>query len=288
MTIDKLPTDILLLIINNVRYYDLLNLLAVNKTINIFVKTNKNYIITDEIVDLNKIKNPKRTLTRFPNIKFYYSVKNNNKTLKCNDNIYKCNDNIYSLKLANCNNTDFSFLSNFHNLKILDLFGTNIDNVSLECIVNNVYNLTNLSLRNCDDIDDDGCILISNLHSLKILNLSFCYQITNIECLSNLVNLEKLYLNGTSITSIDVIRNFHNLTFLNLSGCDELYDNNFKYEIFNNLYNLKILDLSVCINITNLSFCSSLSSINTILLSKNNNISKESLAKLDSVNIYYL
>jgi hypothetical protein len=286
MSIDTLPTDILLIIINNTTYNDISTLLSVNQNINKFIKNNNKFINIDELVSLNNLTNPNKTLKRFPNVKFVCNIKTDKKLLKYGNNIY-------NLKFTKCkSDVDFSFLTNFYNLVLLDLSQCYINDTSLECISKNVYNLKSLNLFVCRDITNDGLVHVGKIHSLKVLNLGSCDRINDIKCLSNLINLEELDLSILRINCIDVLRNFVNLNTLHLSMCGYINDNELKYGIFDNLNKLKFLDLSWCSNITNHVFdCGSLNNLNkhvkTLYLSKNININPEALEKLNNINIVY-
>ncbi len=74
---DTLPSDILLIIVNQLSYIDNINLLKVNKTFNKFIKNN-NHIRLNKLIYLTDIDEPDKLISIFPNIKFHYDKDDDN------------------------------------------------------------------------------------------------------------------------------------------------------------------------------------------------------------------
>lgn len=87
-----------------------------------------------------------------------------------------------------------NYLSIMSNLKSLNLKGCGkTSNDTLRIISSNIANLTNLNLDSCSYISDRGINYLNSLHDLQSLDLSRCFNITNID-LRQLENLKELYI----------------------------------------------------------------------------------------------
>jgi hypothetical protein len=239
-----IPSDLLLLIINNLDTNHIITLSKVNKYFNIFIKDNKNYIILNSdisICDIND-NNIDNLINRFPNIKYKYYPKIN----KNYNDIIKYKNNIYELNFELCFIDDKIFNDISNNLKI--------NNIS---IINLSYNTT---------ITDLSCF--KNNKTIKKLILNHCLSITDFSFLETCENINYLDLTNTSISSLLVLKNNKSINYLKLSYCRNLIITDYDIMILSsckNIMPLKSIDLSDCNNI-NLSIISLFENINNINL----------------------
>ncbi len=119
----------------------------------------------------------------------FYSVRMENLEEICSSlswlNYTKCN----SINLLNCDDAE-----------ILNIFP-------------NKEKITSLYFKNCSIEDIDGVQTFPNLQDLSIEN---CMNITSLQPLSNLNNLENLAVIGTNIVDVTPIKNLNNLKYLDL------------------------------------------------------------------------
>ena len=111
--------------------------------------------------------------------------------------------------------------------------------------LSNCFNITDVSaLGNVHTLDLTCCRNITDVSSLgnvHTLNLSYSDNITNVSSLGNVHTLDLSYC--SKITDVSALGNVHTL---NLSDCDNITD-------VSALGNVHTLDLRGCINITNVS-----------------------------------
>lgn len=155
------------------------------------------------------------------------------------------------------NNNCLDHLSNFTNLRELELINCHLNKVTLFSMfrlnnkglwhLSNFTNLVSLDLSSCANIDDDGLKYLYNLTRIKDLYINNCINISEkgwikyIEIQSDVINLSLCgQVSDYGFKNISILIN---LESLNLSQC------RFTNEIFknlSNLTNLKKLNLDYC------------------------------------------
>jgi hypothetical protein len=239
MLLDTIPSDILLLIINNLDCKDVISLLKVNKYFNIFIEDNKNYINFNSsinIYDMNDI-NIEYLVKKLPNVKHRYYLRNRYYLDYIN---FKYNNNIYELNLQLCksvNNNIFNYI-NISSISIIDL-SYNSSITDLTCFKNN-NSINKLILRNCMNISD-----FSFLETCNYINY--------------------LDLSGTKISDLSCLKNNKYIDTLILEYCRMLQDISV-FRFNKNILPLKYIDLSCCNNLGDLSVLGMFENINYIKL----------------------
>lgn len=99
----------------------------------------------------------------------------------------------------------------------------NLQDVYISCLVKDISPLRYLKLTRLDlwwmtKIDDVSCKILSQITTLRSLNLSYT-NISDISSLTNL-NLTDLVISYTHVTDISAVKMFRNLVSLNISGLD--------------------------------------------------------------------
>ena len=169
-----------------------------------------------------------------------------------------------TLRLDQNSITDLSPIADLENLIDLDL-RANLDLTDIS-VVQNLPNLTQLMLDNCN-ISQDDIEIISKCTTLKKLGLPGCSNITDISKLADLTNLQRLWLERTPITSIDALKDLTSLKELNINYIKDIKS----LDALKNLTNLEGLYCCGC-SITDISPLANLSNLTTLRI-ENNNIS---------------
>lgn len=153
-------------------------------------------------------------------------------------------NHIHALKLSLSDdvesNMNFNEISSFNNLILLKLFGGNnsIDCSGLNKLsqlktlllaytkvkdINFLHGLKNLNHLNLCDcvIENVDFSIIGNLTELKSLDL-LSEQLDNIDFLIHLTKLERLVLNHSNITNIEILKELPNLKFIEITNCNQL------------------------------------------------------------------
>lgn len=126
------------------------------------------------------------------------------------ENIFTTNlSNLEELVLLNCRDTDFSFIAQLKQLKILDLsHNKNID----PSFLSQLKNLEQVNLQSCGiNVLPD----LQNLHKLKVL-VANRNSLASIEPIKHLTNLEYLDISGNDIPDISPLSDLKRLRFLSL------------------------------------------------------------------------
>lgn len=199
-------------------------------------------------------------------------------TLK-NLNMLKNMPNLESLTVICSNVSDLSALAEAKNLTYLNICFNSFRDISA------LANLKNLETLNIKSNRLENISILTEMDSLKTLNMGGCRLGTNsISVISQMTNIEALYLADNSISNPSGLSSMTNLQELNLSDND-IEDISW----LSSLTSLKSLTLSYN-NITDLSALAPLTKLETLNLSKNeklNNISAVSnLTELKTLNIY--
>jgi hypothetical protein len=214
--LNYLPNDIFLLIIN---------LLSLNNVINLRVtnKENKKHtkLYTPEY--LVYIKKPvKLTLNIYPNIELI-SIKDNN---YITDDEFQYLNHVKRLVMSNCHQKEITDNCFKHLIKIKEL---NILECNQKCINGNHFTnkmFDHLSELEILEMDNNHIITNIKLEKIKELYIYNCSKITD-DGISNLINLEKLYLDKINITD-NVFIKLNKIQELSLIDC-EITDNAIKY-----------------------------------------------------------
>ena len=268
-----LNTDILLQIINNLSLNDLNNLRQTNKKLNLIIKSCSNHIYPMGVYCV-KIHNIPKIIKKYPNINL------NIKTFWHPDLqlIKPYIDNIKILDLSFCNNVSNSDIECFKNIKELNLLCA----YGLTKIIK-FNNIKILNLSNCFNLKDINPLSYSRIDEL---NLSSCINIIDFSPI-NTMCIRKLDL--SDCVQISDLRYFSNICDLDLSSCYSIRD-------ISPLKNTHILDISDCYNVIdlrplksvrklNINFCYNikeidhLAMIDELIFSYDTNISKISLFK---------
>ncbi len=120
-----------------------------------------------------------------------------------------------SINFIRCEFENADLISSL-NLNNLDLVGCNINNYKFIYIMSDLISLTVIN----GEIDFD---LINRLKLLKYLNVSYS-NISNNKAYLKLNDLERLYINNTSINNFSYLINLINLKLLSVDG--KQYENN--------------------------------------------------------------
>ena len=147
-------------------------------------------------------------------------------------------------------------ISTLTDLQYLDIGSTEQEHITYNTVKFLVYltNLTHLGILTFNEISDTGLIFLSSLPNLISLILNWGYeikgpginylaqpsklreldlgysQITDLESLSVLINLQKLNLESSNkIKELKSLLSLTNLTYLNLAYCKEITNNNIKF-----------------------------------------------------------
>lgn len=199
---------------------------AVNKITDMSIVENfKNLKLLD--IYSNKISNI-NYIKELEKLTYFRADSNNIENIDALKNLKLLED----LDLGNNKLKDTSVLNGLINLKKLSLKGNNIENLSLNKLINlddlNIENnkisdisflknstkLANLNLKknNIENIDN-----VSGLTKLTYLNLSD-NLISNVEPLKSLTKLSSLYLSNNKISDISSLKNLNELSSIKLDG----------------------------------------------------------------------
>lgn len=134
------------------------------------------------------------------------------------NNFFKILFNLKNLKSINFTRCEFenADLISSLNVSILDLVDCNINNYKFIYIMSDLVSLTVVN----GEIDLD---LINRLKLLKYLNVSYS-NVSNDRAYLKLNDLEKLYINNTSISNFTYLTNLINLKLLSVD--EKQYENN--------------------------------------------------------------
>ena len=139
--------------------------------------------------------------------------------------------NLKSINFTRCEFENADLISSL-NVSNLDLVNCNINNYKFIYIMSDLVSLTVVN----GEIDFD---LINRLKLLKYLNVSYS-DISNDRAYLKLNDLEKLYINNTSISNFSYLINLINLKFLSVD--EKQYKNNL--DIINKLKKRNVAILS--------------------------------------------
>jgi hypothetical protein len=237
--LNNLPTDISIMIINNLYLKDIINLKLMNKNFKEIIRFySPNY-------DVPIKKSIKLFTELFPFIKSISIKKNYN----ISDDDFKYLDKIENLDMSCCYQKEITDYAFKHLLKIKKLNilqcnqnwfeGHHFTNLAFEFLIN----LETLYIDDNHVITDSG---LKNLKNIKILQLYNCSKITN-NGLSELINLKELYLYMIKITD-NTFQKLNNIESLSIND-SIISDDTFKY-----LPNLKKLKLENVKNVTCINF----------------------------------
>ena len=313
---------------------DICQILILNKNHRIiFLDINRslsNHNITLDIVQYT-VKDQCKIITSmlksFPKIyslhlqwKYVYNFKNNVMDYDSMSILYNTQslyNSLNEIKIMLINDSGIVGISNFTNLRILDIQDSPITSHSLEEI-SLMINIKSLNLRNCSNISEEGFYYLNKLSNLVELDISFC-ELSNdvLENLSSLTNLVYFKLefcsNFDGITGVNYLSNLINLDYLNLSSCFsitnlsfltplikistlrlsncEFLEDNLNVSPISYLTNITYLDLSYCSLLTNrsincLSCLTNLTSLNIQGIRKLTDLySLNSLVKLECLDV---
>jgi hypothetical protein len=261
-SLNILPADILLLIINDLDLFNVIKLLKVNKYFNNFIENNKYYIYSKSLINIYDMddKDINYLINKFPNIKHRYYLRNSYneqdyyKKIYCNNHLLKYNDYIYDINLRFCKNinNDIINIINSSSIAILDLsYSTQLPN-TLKLLNNN--NITKLTLMGY------------KTYSLDFLK--FCRNIKYID------------LSTSYVVDISALSMLENVNYINLHGCKKLLLD------FTFIEKCKTLDTLILSN-TNITDTSNIKNIKYINLSNTNIISITDVGKVDELNLSY-
>lgn len=135
---------------------------------------------------------------------------------------------------------NLSELGSLDSLKSIILYG---DNFNYETFFDNIENPENIETFTISDSSIKSLVGIERLVNLKELDITHCYELSNIDDISNLKNLTSLRLHGsyTLIDSISELTNLKNMfissTTLDLNELSKLYNLETLIVCANTLYN---------------------------------------------------
>ncbi len=224
MLLDTIPSDILLLIINNLECYDIISLLKVNKYFNKFIENNKNYINSNSSINIHFMndKDINYLVSKLPNVKHKYFLKlcytgyneqDYYRYLYFNNNLIKYSNYIYDLSLAHCKNIN-SININSSSILTIDLSYTSISDLSF---LKNINSINKLVLRDCKKITDFS--VLENCKNINYLDLSHTL-ISDLSFLKNNKSINKLILEYCRmLQDISILSSCKNITYIDLSSC---------------------------------------------------------------------
>jgi internalin A len=120
------------------------------------------------------------------------------------------------LEISNSNITSVTAIGQIPSLKALTLYSDGIKDISP---LGNLIKIEKLTVSS-DEITD--ICALNTLVNLKELDISGCSKVTDISCLKDTVQLEKLNIKNTAVKKIDVVKNYKNLVVF--SGNDIIQD----------------------------------------------------------------
>ncbi|CRX37790.1 leucine-rich repeat domain-containing protein [Estrella lausannensis] len=115
--------------------------------------------------------------------------------------------------------TDFSFIGNLKELRLLSLGGSEVSDLSF---LKELTRLETLNLEQCNSIQDVN--QIASAPQLKHLNLSQCWDIKDFTFLKHLTRLERLDLMECNIKQLSILEDCKELRTLTLWGCNRVVD----------------------------------------------------------------
>lgn len=265
ISLEDIPNELLINIINFLTTLDIISLSQVNKKFNLITKEN-NYCIFDnkkyyQIIEF--IKHCKK-ITYFEdlslNFKYYINelpqlLNNNLKTInirasdKYELSFIKHNKDVKNLKLKCFLNLEDDYIldlfDSLNKIKNLGIYNTVIDDRLIGKI--NKYTLNSLSLEACINLKNISLINQNKLKKLEIISFNRVEEI--IKLLKKQTKLEILNLSFSDVnlftTSIITENNIsNNLKILNLSYSQGIIDDLSAFMIGNNCKNLKELYLN--------------------------------------------
>jgi internalin A len=124
--------------------------------------------------------------------------------------------NLERLEISNSKISDIAAIGQILSLKSLTLYSDGIKDISP---LGNLVNLEKLTVSS-DEITD--ICALDTLVNLKELDISGCSKVTDISCLKDATQLEKLNIKNTAVKKIDVVKNYKNLVVFN--GNDTIQD----------------------------------------------------------------
>jgi len=199
---------------------------------------------------------------------------------------------ITELDLSRVGITDISALNELENLEELTLNSYSGVSLSLPKLkklkiaggkvnasaLSELSGLTSLDLSGCYEFSDISGL--SALSGLTELNLSMCTNISSIQALSELSNLTTLSLAFCdNISSLGALSGLSSLTSLDISGCSNISS----IEALSGLSNLTSLNMSYCRNINNIDVLSGLNHLAILDLSYCEAVNLESLSGLSEL-----
>lgn len=124
--------------------------------------------------------------------------------------------NLERLEISNSEIADIKAIGQIPSLKSLTIYSDGLKDI---LPLGNLANMERLSVSS-DEITDI-CVL-NTLVNLKELDIEGCSKVSDISCLKDLKQLEKLNINNTAVKTIDVVKNYKNLVVFN--GNDTMQD----------------------------------------------------------------
>jgi hypothetical protein len=162
-----------------------------------------------------------------------------------------------SLYIYYCYASDISFLGKLSSLKSLGL--TTFSNLSDASPVADLHNLQSLALWS----SNVKTVPLSNIKSLRRLDLSSCLSLIDLTFISSAEKLEHLDLSGcTSLEDLSPLTHLATLTSLDLDYCSKIEN----LEPLSNLSKLNLVHLRNCPKITNLEPLYSLPNLKALFL----------------------
>jgi hypothetical protein len=162
-------------------------------------------------------------------------------------------DNIKSLSINCYSLTELPKIKYLEELKIYDDLNINLDGFDYlkELDIQNNSRITTLDY-------------IKNINSLRIWD---CYNLVNINSLTNIEHMDLIDLTGCIINLVDIspLRNMKTINKLILSGCKSIVD----IEPLKDIISINVLVLNSCISINNFSYLSNIK-MNKLCLSQCN------------------
>lgn len=150
---------------------------------------------------------------------------------------------------------DISAIGKLTRLKELSLGGTYLNSYIEFESIEPLANLTRLEKLNLAYVSLPDISPLANIKNLEILDFTMAYNLKDISYLSELINLEELYMQETQIEDISSLRYLNNLNRLSFTctGVDDISTlANLKNLKYLNMFDTYVCDITPISNITSL------------------------------------
>jgi hypothetical protein len=142
----------------------------------------------------------------------YLGLRLSGKYIGKHPNKLKSYRNTKHLSISRYKGFDFSFLSDFKDLTVLELDYLSIDNLEGIELIDNLKSIQIIECKNLSSISSLTKI------KLELLSIIMCNKITNFTDINSLTSLRYLSVEGKTLDNVDFTKVLTNLEYLNLNS----------------------------------------------------------------------